>query len=658
MANDALLARISTDPHLPSPPAITLRVIELAGRPNCSMDEVATLVRADPAMCGKILKTVNSTLYGLPHPITSVDRALSLLGLKSLRSLVLGLTLPSMHRKGLSDAELKQYWKPSVLGATVARELAVHLRRRDPEDDLIAGLLRDIGQLILAVCCPDEQQRVDETHRANDGLTRSQVEEQILGLHHGDIGAHILAGWHLPPEITEAIRHHHHLERASAAGRVVAERAALLRFADLAADYLAEPTRADLLGMLARWARDHFRIEEEQLIHFLEPLHGKAQALAGLLEVDLGGMPDLGPMLARATEELVRLTLQASLERQQADQARAEAEEAASRWKRIAKRLQRDSIRDGLTGVFNRTYLDEALATEYSRQRRRGGLLGLAFVDLDGFKQINDQYGHFAGDAVLREVGTRLRREVRDSDVVARYGGDEFCILAGDMTESGMKAFSQRLWQAINSIRVRAAGQVIRVGASIGGVLAFPSRSRQSCEEFLATADQAMYRAKKTGKNQVVTISLLEEKDVRFLEEVRRRLFSEFLIERSAIDRRALMVAAASLPVLRVSLGRLVRRRGWASSTELRRALHVKRENRLSFADAALDTGCLSTSQLYSLFALQRESPEALCERLVRSKLMRADQVGHHLAGYYRRLEELNSGVSHLAAGSRHSMSA
>src|SRR5437870_6143175 len=114
MATESVLARIADNPNLPTPPALTLRVLERANRPDCSIAEIGKLVGHDPAMCGRMLKLVNSSLYGLQRPVTSIERALNLLGLNHVRSLVLSLSLPSLRFQRASSEQIKAYWKSSV----------------------------------------------------------------------------------------------------------------------------------------------------------------------------------------------------------------------------------------------------------------------------------------------------------------------------------------------------------------------------------------------------------------------------------------------------------------------------------------------------------------------------------------------------------------
>ena len=156
MVADSVLARIADNPRLPTPPALTLRILERANRPSCSIAEIGRIISHDPAMCGRMLKLVNSSLYGLQHPVTSIERALNLLGLNHVRALVLSLSLPSLRFHRASSEQVKAYWKSSLTIAIACRELATRLRWPDADSEMVAGLLCDFGLLLLQESFPEE----------------------------------------------------------------------------------------------------------------------------------------------------------------------------------------------------------------------------------------------------------------------------------------------------------------------------------------------------------------------------------------------------------------------------------------------------------------------------------------------------------------------
>jgi diguanylate cyclase (GGDEF)-like protein/PAS domain S-box-containing protein len=161
------------------------------------------------------------------------------------------------------------------------------------------------------------------------------------------------------------------------------------------------------------------------------------------------------------------------------------------------ERMRHDAVHDPLTGLANRTLLRDRLEQALARSRRRGGASGLLFVDLDNFKQVNDEHGHATGDAVLVELGQRLQKAVRPSDTVARLGGDEFVVVCEELDEQTAVALGRRLHDALEQPLV-IGGLEHRLSASIGIAL-----GQSDPDGLLGNADAAVYRAKAHGRGRV-----------------------------------------------------------------------------------------------------------------------------------------------------------
>ncbi|HHK67277.1 MAG TPA: EAL domain-containing protein [Candidatus Acetothermia bacterium] len=181
-----------------------------------------------------------------------------------------------------------------------------------------------------------------------------------------------------------------------------------------------------------------------------------------------------------------------------------------TRIKRNEARLMHMATHDPLTGLHNRREFAEILERHLSRVRRYGNYGALLWMDLDGFKQINDGLGHDVGDELLTSIAFRMKSTIRESDVLARLGGDEFAILYPNVDRDQAKMAAQRLLDAIRKHTALIRGQSIRTTASMGLVL-FPEHGT-SASELLMKADMAMYRAKEGGRNRVAFYSPDEEK--------------------------------------------------------------------------------------------------------------------------------------------------
>ena len=156
------------------------------------------------------------------------------------------------------------------------------------------------------------------------------------------------------------------------------------------------------------------------------------------------------------------------------------------------------ALHDPLTGLPNRRLLYQRLERAFAFYRQTGGGLAVLFIDLDGFKPVNDVYGHDVGDQALRESAERIRRCARGEDSVARFGGDEFVILAGGVAgPEDAAALARRCIQAFQSEITVRDGVSVRVGASVG--IAIAGQVFQDAEALIRAADEAMYVAKRNG---------------------------------------------------------------------------------------------------------------------------------------------------------------
>ncbi|NTW29297.1 MAG: diguanylate cyclase [Coriobacteriia bacterium] len=164
--------------------------------------------------------------------------------------------------------------------------------------------------------------------------------------------------------------------------------------------------------------------------------------------------------------------------------------------------LTQNALSDPLTGLGNRRLFDERLAEEVARAERYGSPLSLIMGDLDGFKGINDGYGHLAGDAVLDQFGVLLRAELRVSDIASRYGGDEFAILLPDTTKTDAWAVAEKLRAALSGQQIDVGDERrVRVTSSFG--VAALGEVHATARDLIAAADTALYRAKHGGRNRV-----------------------------------------------------------------------------------------------------------------------------------------------------------
>jgi diguanylate cyclase (GGDEF)-like protein len=168
----------------------------------------------------------------------------------------------------------------------------------------------------------------------------------------------------------------------------------------------------------------------------------------------------------------------------------------------LNRTLHMQSVRDPLTGLYNRRYLQETLERELHRAKRKNTPIGVIMLDIDHFKRFNDDYGHEAGDAVLQEVSGLLQKWTRVEDIACRFGGEEFVVV---MPEAGLETCGKRaeiLREQIERLKIAYRGELLRTITSSLGVAVYPDNGA-TMEDVLTAADAALYRSKASGRNRV-----------------------------------------------------------------------------------------------------------------------------------------------------------
>jgi diguanylate cyclase (GGDEF)-like protein/PAS domain S-box-containing protein len=192
-------------------------------------------------------------------------------------------------------------------------------------------------------------------------------------------------------------------------------------------------------------------------------------------------------------EKVIQCNIRDITERKQAQDALLKSQEL----------LREQSVRDHLTGLFNRRYMEETLERELLRTARKNLSLGIIMLDVDEFKHFNDTYGHAAGDVILRELGSLLLRQVRGEDIPCRYGGDEFILILPDATREVTRERAERICELAKQFHLRFEGQSL-AGVTLSlGVAVFPEHGTTSMG-ILKAVDAALYRAKYNGRGRVV----------------------------------------------------------------------------------------------------------------------------------------------------------
>lgn len=210
MELNALAIRVARTPGLGMLPQVTSQVLRLVDNPNASPRQIGALIERDAGLASKLLRSANTAYYGAPGRIKTVTQAISVMGLSAVRSIVMGQAYQQMSSvRGASKRfDRLAFWQHSLATASAARVLAKLKGWRDPEEAFLAGLLHDLGRLVMDKFLPNEFDQI-LTISLERAIPLLDAEREVLGYTHVEVGELLGAEWNLPESIREAIRRHH-----------------------------------------------------------------------------------------------------------------------------------------------------------------------------------------------------------------------------------------------------------------------------------------------------------------------------------------------------------------------------------------------------------------------------------------------------------------
>jgi len=460
----------------------------MCGDENVSCGQIARVLGRDPALAAAVLKVANSAYYWVRSEVKTVDRAVSTLGINATLSLALSFSFVRViRRRDRHGFDHSSYWQRSIITAVAGRALEKWARSVNRDELFLAGLLQDIGMLVLSEAIPERYgPLVQAANRDHRRLVK--LEWESLSADHALVGAWLLERWNLPEDIRLSLAFSHEPE-----SNTKPEIAEFIRAAALAGHIAEIWSNPDTVAATAE-AREaslaQLRMSSEGFDQVIRETAKSLPEITSNLNIDFGGEERITQLLDQAREALIYLNLQVQQQMRQ---------------------IQNLAQHDGLTSLHNRSYLDSILPQYFYTAQQLKQPLSVIFIDVDDFKSINDAYGHPAGDSVLVALAGTLKGTLRASDVVARYGGDEFVCILPNADEQACGMVGERLRAAIASKPIAIDSERgVTVTASLGCATFSAGHPFDSAAAILELADRCLYTAKTGGRNRVVGPDQLE----------------------------------------------------------------------------------------------------------------------------------------------------
>ncbi len=485
--------------RLPSLPMAAIEILQLTRGTEWSVDEISDAILSDPSLTARLLKVVNSPMYGVGMKVSSVNQAVALLGIRSITVMALSFSMVDMvqvSNDGDDDCfDFDEYWKHSIMTAVAARQFATASVKNLRDDAFVAGLLADLGIMAAYRVAPELYKPVIIACAEAGCNSCVDIEKEILGVTHADITAFLLGTWGLPENLCESVAFHHKdgIDDVDPSNQKLA---AILQAATLITELFCGDRGVANLEMIVDKCAIMCGIASEALEEILHDLEGSVAETASLLSVSIGETTSFEEVRTEATLRIAQLSVQS-------ETALQDSNRQAVRLQEENRKILKAASTDGLTKIANRSAFDERLSEEIDNLQTNESSIGLIILDVDHFKKFNDTYGHQAGDAVLRVIGLRLSKVTHGNSFVARYGGEEFVILMTHKSEQDLEDMAEKIRLDIESQKLRYKGEVLAITASCGGAWFDHTTLVLSAEECIESADKALYLAKSNGRNRV-----------------------------------------------------------------------------------------------------------------------------------------------------------
>lgn len=506
MNQETTLAAVLESAELPTLPTVASEIITLTAREDTTLSDIASLVSKDIALSAKILKVSNSSFYSFAQQISSINQAVSILGINAVRSLVLSFSFLSMKSdKQESLFDFNKFWKNSLACAVASKLILERVENAETEEIFICGLLQNLGELILAITFHKEYDEVLKKIRDEqyDPLT---AEDAQFGTTHDLIGYEVAKSWGFPEVLLTPILHHHDPKKYDGGNKQIETSCKATYLSDLLVSILYSDKPSEFHKRFRKEAKELLGLKNEDLEYILREVHTQVDQAGEYFGLRIRNTKSIQEILQEANIRLSLINLDFDQMNQELIKAKISLENARAELEKKNTILDNLANIDGLTEIYNHRYFQNSLDNEISRALRNETEIALLLIDIDFFKKFNDTYGHQVGDFVLKSFSTTLKDEIRKYDTLARYGGEEFTVILPDTSEVEAVAVAEKLRRAVDDTIYDDGNEKYHITASFGVASTKPVTTDDfSKSNFINQADAALYDAKEGGRNRVAT---------------------------------------------------------------------------------------------------------------------------------------------------------
>ncbi len=478
--------RLLASATLPTLPSIAQRLLGML-HDDVGISELTEVISVDPAITAKLLRLVNSPMYGVSREISSLQDALAHLGLNTVRSIALSFSFADAMRGDTPgvDRDLNQLWCTSLMTGLAARRLASETGDWDPQQAFVAGLLADTGALVMYEALPEHRGLVGRFLAGEKDLI--ELERQELECDHAAIGSLLLDNWSFPRDLCSLIAAHH--QHAGTEPSDDPHVRILDAAWECARGLVVDGFRREVSDLTPRIVASS-GILPHVIESILEELPDELREIAGAFEIAVEEQRSYAELRSGAADALRSIAIEAD---RSAYLYAAATGGGRSGFEDIRQALKPTLGGEAETGLMPRHSMERLLEAFYVRAEQRRRPLGLLVVEVDGAKDVD---GDSLIDSVVARLGERLRSQVREEDELARFDRERIALIMPDCEGSDLLVAAQRLRRGLESGGIEIPGFEGMPGLTMGAAFVIPHTDRSEFSALIHAAEEALERAR------------------------------------------------------------------------------------------------------------------------------------------------------------------
>ncbi|HHT9123526.1 MAG TPA: sensor domain-containing diguanylate cyclase [Candidatus Wunengus sp. YC63] len=508
MTKDEVLKAVLESPSLPTLPTVAYKLISISSNEEIGMKDIADLISKDASLSAKVLKIANSALYNLPCKISTIHQAASRLGMNAIRNLTLSFSFLSVKAKGKNDVfNYEKYWERSLSNAVAAKLIMAEIAKSDWEEIFIAGLLQDIGELIIALSLPQhyEQVLLGVSHSEKDIV---EIEQQIIGADHAFIGYEVAKNWGFPAQLLTPIQYHHCPEGYKGNDKMLKSVVGIIYLSGIITNILYSNNPQKYHQKFLSESETLLNFDDEIIDKILKHVVSETTQTASLFGFHMENSKSIEEILQEANVALGVINIAYDQKNRELATEKVQLQKLTKELEEKSSHLEKLAHLDSLTEVYNHGYFQSFLEKEINLAIRKNATLSLIMADVDDFKKFNDKYGHQTGDFILKELCKFMRKTLRDYDMIARYGGEEFAIVLVETTGQEALIVAEKLRESIALHMFIDKNKNYKLTVSFGVAELKPTVDTFTKDDLIGFADKALFESKEKGGNKVTMYAL------------------------------------------------------------------------------------------------------------------------------------------------------